>query len=77
MPPGPPPPPIQPEGFNQFLKGFLAGAFLASLNKKLLLGAVAGVVTGAYYQQEYGAPKVKDTVDKLKKMVLESVDSKK
>ena len=69
------PPTSQPEGFNQFLKGFVAGAFLASMNKRLLLGAVVGVLTGAYYQQDFGAPNVKQNLDKVKKMVLDSIDS--
>lgn len=59
-------PPPSNEAFTTFFKGFLAGAFLASLSKRLILGAIVGVASGAFYQQEYGAPSVKEQVDKWK-----------
>ncbi len=54
------PPPPEPAGAQQFLKGFVTGALLASLNKRLLLGAAIGTLAGAFYQQEFGAPNVKE-----------------
>ncbi len=61
----------------QFFKGFVAGGVVAGLNKKILLGALIGIVGGAYYHQEFGAPNVKANVDKVKAMVLDAVEKSK
>lgn len=63
------------ETFSNFFKGFVAGAFLSNISKRLVLGAIVGITAGAYYQQEFGAPDVKQEMLKWKKIVLESVQS--
>eukprot|EP00048_Salpingoeca_helianthica_P009314 m.133721 g.133721 ORF g.133721 m.133721 type:complete len:94 (+) comp14834_c3_seq3:1609-1890(+) len=77
VPQTPTPSSVQGEGFNSFFKGLIAGGFIASLNKRLLLGGVVGVLAGAYYQQEFGAPNVKENIDKVKALVLDSIDKSK
>lgn len=67
-----------------FLKGFAAGVLFSHINKTLVLGLIAGTLTGAYIQQNYqGIPNVeemsrrfvqsaRDAVSKKKPWVLES-----
>ena len=71
------PPGSPPDSYNQFIKGFVAGALIGNLNKKLLLGALVGGVAGAYYQQQFGAPNVKEEFDKWKTIVLNAMQGKK
>ncbi|EGD76420.1 hypothetical protein PTSG_07539 [Salpingoeca rosetta] len=56
-----------------FIKGFAAGLFVAHFNRHLLMGALLGTAAGMYYQQEFGAPDVKqvydDTCEKLKDLL--------
>lgn len=60
-----------------FLKGFGAGLLVAHFNRHLVLGTLLGTAAGMYYQQEYGAPDVKQQIDDVKekiKYILQTKD---
>jgi hypothetical protein len=54
--------PQSSNGTEMFVKGAVAGLFVGSLNRYLLLGAAIGTAAGAYYHQQFGAPDVKKTL---------------
>lgn len=70
-----PPPQLPPP--HPSTPPLLSLKIVGNLNKRLLLGALVGGVAGAYYQQQFGAPSVKEQYEKWKKIVLDSVQAKK
>ena len=50
---------------KSFIKGFAAGLLFAHFNKHLVLGALVGVTAGMYYEQEFGAPDVKQKYEEI------------
>ena len=61
-----------------FLKGFAAGVVFSHVNKRLILGLVAGTLTGAYIQQNYeGIPNVEDTAKRFVQSIRDAMNKKK
>ena len=50
---------------KSFIKGFAAGLLFAHFNKHLVMGALVGVTAGMYYEQEFGAPDVKQKYEEI------------
>ena len=58
------------------VKGFLAGVLFSHINKRLMLGFIAGVVGGAYIQQNYDdLPDVEATVREWFEAVRSNITS--
>jgi len=61
-----------------FLKGFAAGVVFSHVNKRLILGLVAGTLTGAYLQQNYdGIPNVEDMAKRFVQSIRDAMNKKK
>lgn len=61
-----------------FLKGFAAGVVFSHVNKRLILGLVAGTLTGAYIQQNYeGIPNVEDMAKRFVQSIRDAMNKKK
>ena len=61
-----------------FLKGFAAGVVFSHINKRLILGLVAGTLTGAYIQQNYeGIPNVEDMAKRFVQSIRDAMNEKK
>lgn len=58
-----------------FVQGLLAGLVLANFNKHLLLGGMVGLAGGMYWQQEFGAPDVREAADRVKAQFREVIDT--
>lgn len=61
-----------------FLRGFAAGVIFSHINKTLVLGLVAGTLTGAYIQQNYqGIPNVEEMGQRFMQSVRDALSKKK
>ena len=61
-----------------FLKGFAAGVVFSHVNKRLILGLVAGTLTGAYIQQNYeGIPNVEETAKRFVQSIRDAMNKRK
>ena len=60
-----------------FLKGFATGVVFSHVNKRLILGLVAGTLTGAYLQQNYeGIPNVEDMAKRFVQSIRDAMKKK-
>lgn len=60
------------------LKGFAAGVVFSHVNKRLVLGLVAGTLTGAYIQQNYeGIPNVEEMAKRFVQSIRDAMNKKK
>lgn len=61
-----------------FLKGVAAGVLFSHINKTLVLGLIAGTLTGAYIQQNYqGIPNVEEMGQRFMQSARDAVSKKK
>ena len=61
-----------------FLKGFAFAVVFSHVNKRFILGLVAGTLTGAYIQQNYeGIPNVEDMTKRFVQSIRDAMNKKK
>lgn len=60
-----------------FVKGLISGVIFSHVDKRLVLGLLAGTLTGAYIQQNYeGIPNVEEKARNMVQSFRDAMDKK-